>query len=103
LAQSREQQALETLKKFWQRRLSPELRRAVLVSLGGSPLPEAAEFLLSLVADESNEVSEKALAALAASRFRGDLKERIAAVVETKQDPILKQIFERQFPKTEVP
>jgi HEAT repeat protein len=103
LAQSRDPQALDILKDFWRRRLSPELRRAVLISLGASPLTEAAEFLLSIVADEPKEHAAEALTALASSRFRADIRERAAVVIETKQDPGLRHLFEQHFPKPEGP
>jgi HEAT repeat protein len=97
LAQSRDLQALSTLQDFWRQRLSPEMRRAVLMALGASPLREGAEFLLAMVGGESKEQAEQALRALAASRFRADVKERIAAVVEKKQDSNLKQLFGQYF------
>lgn len=99
LAQSRDVQAIEILKKFWRRRLTPEVRRILLISLGASPLAQAAEFLLSLVAGDTKEISEQALAALAASRFQAGMRERLAAVVDTKQDAGLRQLFEKKFLK----
>ena len=100
LAQSREPAAIEVLKGFWQDRLSPELRTAFLASLGASPLPEAAEFLLTIIASESAELAASALAALAASRFRTEMRDRTAAAIEAKQDANLKYIFEHKFPRT---
>src|SRR5206468_3117173 len=79
LAQCREAQAIEILKEFWQEPLliSVELRRALLISLGASPLEAAAEFLLTVVADaEDLELAETAVRALATSRFQGQLKDR---------------------------
>ena len=99
LAQSRKPEAIEILKRFWRERLSRELRRALVISLGASPLPEAAEFLISIIADESDELAASALAALAASRFRADLRDRIAVVIESKHDPNLSHIFEQEFPR----
>ncbi len=97
LTQSREPEAMGLLKNFWRDRLSRELRGALVSALGGSPLPEAAEFLLSIVADESDELAARALDALAASRFRAEMQERIADVIEGKGSPNLKQLFERKF------
>lgn len=101
LAQSREPGAIEVLEDFWRDRLSPGLRSAFLVSLGASPLPEAAEFLLSIIADESAELAASALAALAASRFRADMRDRTAAAIEGKHDANLGRIFEQKFPRRE--
>ena len=97
LALSRDPQSIEKLRGFWKQRLSPELRRAVLVSLGSSTLAEAADFLLDIVADDPTEHAEQALTALAASRFSANMRDRIASVVETKQDPGLRQLFDQRF------
>src|SRR5204863_2667833 len=53
LAQSKEPEALECLKKLWKERLSTDLRLALVISLASSPLADAAEFLLSIAADSS--------------------------------------------------
>ena len=98
LAQSREPEAIEILKRFWKQPLSPETRIAVVASLGSSPLTEAAEFLLSIVADESRELSERAIAALATSRFHAQLRDRTVAVIVRRDDPYLNTVFERTFP-----
>src|SRR5437667_7944924 len=69
LAQCREPQAIEVLAQFWQQpRISLDLRRALLLSLGASPLPEAVEFLLSIISRESAELAVSAITALATSR-----------------------------------
>jgi HEAT repeat protein len=99
LAQARQPEAIELLKQFWEGPLSPELRRALLFSLGASPLAEAADFLVSVLENASSEMAASALAALAPSRFRTGMRERIAAVVESRGDPSLSQVFEREFRK----
>jgi HEAT repeat protein len=101
LAQSREPEAIEILKGFWRGRLSPAMRGALLISLGASPVTEAAEFLLSVITEESGELFATAVAALAASRFRIDMRERIRAAVEGKHDANLKRIFEKEFQRSE--
>jgi len=97
LAQARQPVAIAILKQFWEGPLSPELRRALLLSLGTSPLAEAGEFLLSVLENGSCEAAEWALEALAPNRFRGGMRERIAAIVGGRGDARLKQVFEREF------
>jgi hypothetical protein len=97
LAQSREPEAIGILKNFWRERLSRELRGALVAALGGSPLHEAAEFLISIVDEESDDLAAGAVAALAASRFRAEMRDRIAAIVEGKENPGLTGIFEQKF------
>jgi HEAT repeat protein len=98
LAQCRDPEAIEILKEFWQEPLiSFDLRRVVLINLGASPLPDAAEFLLSVISHESTELAASAITALATSRFHADMRERIAAVVGHTDNPDLNSIFEQKF------
>jgi len=83
LAHCRDPQAIASLEEFWHEPwISRELRRALLIELGASPLREAAEFLLSVISSEAAELASSALTALANSRFHTEMQERIAAVVE---------------------
>jgi HEAT repeat protein len=97
LAQSREPGAIKILEAFWQKRLAIELRRAVLSSLGASPLKEAAEFLLAIVERESGELAAAALTALASSRLRSEMRAGVESAVQAKQDPALRAVFDRHF------
>jgi len=97
LAQSRESEALDILKAFWRTRAPADVRKAILISLGASPLREASEFLLQVVSEESGELAAHALTALAASRFHADIRERAKTVLNAKADSDLNQIFERSF------
>jgi len=99
LAKSREAEAFQLLKNYWRTRLSPEMRRVVLTSLGASPLPEAAEFLVTAVKEEPTDVAVHALEALGVSRFRLEVGERVAAIVEDRQEARLRHAFEQEFRK----
>ncbi|MDQ6669971.1 MAG: HEAT repeat domain-containing protein [Chloroflexota bacterium] len=104
LAQCRERRAIEILEEFWQEpRLSLDVRRAVLISLGASPLPDAVEFLLSIISGESTELAVSAITALATSRFRLEMRARVAAVVQQRDRPELSSIFEQKFGPSAVP
>jgi HEAT repeat protein len=97
LAQSREPDGIEILKNFWQHHMPREIRTALVASLGASPLPEAAEFLVSILENESGELASSALAALAASRFRVEMRDRVAAAVPGKRDQNLASMFNQTF------
>jgi HEAT repeat protein len=97
LAQSRIPEAVDIVKDFWRQRLSLDIRRGILLSLGASPLAQAAELLLFFVVEESAEVAVVALKALARSRFRSCLNERVAEAVKRKGDALLKEVFEEEF------
>jgi HEAT repeat protein len=98
LATSREPEAIEILKTFWRTHVPAEVRKAILISLGASTLSDAAEFLLSILASDSGELAAQALTALASSRFRGEVRERVRATLQEKRDPELDAIFDRRFP-----
>lgn len=66
LAQSRHTAAIESVDRFWGRILPRDLRRAVLVSLGVSPLSEARELLLKIESESDAETARWAKEALAA-------------------------------------
>jgi HEAT repeat protein len=97
LAASREPEAIEILKSFWKGKVSADVRRAILISLGASPLRSAAEFLLAVFSDPSHEWAAEALTALASSRFHEELREAAKRAVESSSDARLRQLFERQF------
>jgi len=97
LAASRELEAIEILKRFWKTRVSPEIRRAILIALGASPLQQAAEFLLSVLPEESADLASEALTALASSRFHGEMRDQVKATVEATRDAELIWAFEKRF------
>jgi HEAT repeat protein len=97
LATSREPEAIETLKAFWDKHPASDVRKAILISLGASTLREAAEFLVSVLKVESGELASQALSALAASRFRQEIGDRIKTILDEKNDLDLNAAFERRF------
>ncbi len=97
LGSSREPEAIAILKQYWQRCGEPELKRAILTSLGASPLPEAAEFLLSVISEAPAQTAAEAIAALASSRHRSEMRARAAAVVEARNEPSLQRVFQHEF------
>ena len=97
LAASRVPEAIEILKSFWKGKVSADVRRAILISLGASPLRSAAEFLLTVFSEPSGEWAAEALTALASSRFHEELREAAKRAVESSGDAGMRQLFERQF------
>ena len=101
LAQSREPAALEQLTELWQERLSPDMRATILLSLAASPLPQAAEFLLSVLTEDSGDLAKTAITALARSRLHGELRERTLALLGNKPADVRRH-FEQEFGKRAV-
>jgi HEAT repeat protein len=98
LAQSRDPEAIEAIKEFWEQPLlSLELRRLVLINLGASPVAAAAEFLMSVIAGESAELAATAITALAASRFHDEVHARVAALMEGSDNAELRRIIAQKW------
>lgn len=95
LGECHEPAAVAMLEKHWRAHSDPDTRRAILLSLGASRHIAAADFLLSVVADGMSEDAANAIRSLAASRFRDDYRERIAAVVESRTN--LLETFKKEF------
>jgi HEAT repeat protein len=98
LAQCRDRQAIDVLRELWQDPLvSADVRTVVLINLGASPLREAADFLISVVATEPVALAGTALGALASSRFRSEVRPRLAAAVAERDSQQLRDLFAQQF------
>jgi hypothetical protein len=89
LASARHPEALEPLLAFLRTRIPMPTRRSVLLALAASPLPEAGDYLASVIANEPVEAAEAALTALGASRFREEHRERVAGLVKERNDAAL--------------
>jgi HEAT repeat protein len=94
LAQCRDPQAVAVLREYWRNPLiSKDLRQAVLINLGASPVPAAADFLLEVVSGEPIALATTALKALANSRFRNDIQPRLAEAISTRDSQELSAVF----------
>lgn len=76
LAASRSADAHAIIHRFWETELSLDVRRTIVFSSAASPVAAAGEFLLTIVSDRRADLAVTALTALAASRFRNELRER---------------------------
>jgi HEAT repeat protein len=97
LARSRLPEALDPLKNCFERCHAPELKQQVLLAIAILRRPAATEYLLELVASESEPT---AIAALSALRiFKGDsrLRERIAKLVQERGSAKLRACLERDL------
>jgi hypothetical protein len=97
LGASRKPEAMAALIASWRQQRDPELRGAILTSLGASRAANAHDFLLSLIAEASPEVAAAAVVALARSRFLPDLRERVAAAVKARDDARVSEVFDGEF------
>ena len=74
-----------------------ETRRAIILSLGASRLESARDFLLTVLADAEMEEAINSVRALAASRFRDDVKDRVRDVAAHRADPRLAAAVLKEF------
>lgn len=95
LGESNDPAAFEILRNRWRAHRNPEVRRAILLSLGASRLEAAAKFLLTVVTDGLSEDAAHAIRALAAGRFRDDFRPQVLQILEAR--PNLRSVFEKEF------
>ena len=98
LAQCRQPESLAVLREFWATELPTiDVRRAILIGLGASPLRESAEFLLVAIADEPPTLAETAITALSTSRFGAEFRARAADAVAARDMAALHKHFTARF------
>ena len=97
LGASRNPKAIAALIACWRGERDPDVRNAILTTLGASRDSAAFDFLLSLIAESSFDTASAAMTALARSRFLPDVRSRAAAAVELRDEPRLKAAFEQAF------
>jgi hypothetical protein len=97
LGESRRPEALAILQKHWPRARPDEaLGNVVLLAIAITRLPTAVDFLLEVIANESESAAAGALSALAIHRHNPAIRDRVAAAV-AKKGPGLKKMFEKEF------
>ena len=97
LAESREPSAFSAVRAAFPGEPEADVRRAVVLTIGASPLPEAPEFLLSVVVGESRELALAALEALGTSRFAAESRERARQAASKTGDPVISRAFAAAF------
>jgi len=97
LGRSRLPEALGALKSCWKQAISTGLREQVLLAIAMLRLPAAIDYLLELVASESEKDAIAALFALKIHNYDPRLRGRIADLVQKQGSPALQARFERDF------
>ncbi len=94
LGECHDPQAASLLIECYEANPNPELRRAILLSMGASRHAAAADFLLSVIAKGRREQASIAIRALASGRFRDEYKDRVRAAIEDRE--LIAQ-FDKEF------
>lgn len=89
--------AVETLRESWKAHRDPQVKRGILLSLGVSRQPSAAEFLMSVISDADTDEAAVAIQALASGRFRDEFRERVSAAVASRDDARVTSAFQKEF------
>ena len=97
LASARHPEALDALLAFLRQRIPMTVRRSALLTLAASPLPQAGEYLLTVIANEPAEAAEAAITALGASRFREEHRANAATLVKQRCTGDLTAAFDAAF------
>ena len=97
LGQSRLKDAFDILKRWWQESSDPVLRRTALTAIAMLRHEAAIEFLLSLVAGDSESVAGDALTALAMYRHDEGLRRRVEQTADRRDDIDLGPPIARAF------
>ena len=90
--------ALEALKACWQRSYQPALRDQILPAISMMRLPAAIDFLLELVASDSEATALSAMRSLKFHQYDPRLCERLALVVKKAGNRALQLRMDRDFP-----
>ncbi len=98
LGKSRLPEALDPLKACWPRSFSSEVRQQVLLAIAMLRLPLAIDYLIELVASESEPNAIAALSALRIHNYDSRLRERIAKLLHEKGSRTLQARFDQDFP-----
>jgi HEAT repeat protein len=69
LCATRESEALPLIEAFWNRLIDQEMKRDLLIIIGGSPNPASVDLLRSIAESTSGNLAEQARELLARSRF----------------------------------
>jgi HEAT repeat protein len=97
LGECHDPRATQILREQWKTHSDLEVKRAILLSLGASRQPGAAEFLFSLIAESRFEDASNAIRGLAHGRFREEYRGRVAQALAHRSEARLSALFEKEF------
>jgi HEAT repeat protein len=97
LGRSRLPEALGALKTCHEGAHTPALRQQLLLAIAMLRVPAATDYLLELVASDSEVLAVAALSALKIHNYDPRLRERIASLLKQKGSRALQAAFERDF------
>jgi HEAT repeat protein len=97
LGASRLPGTFEPLRQAWEHQREPAVRESLLICIGLLRSTEASDFLLSLIESNRFGAAPDAIKALKAFGKSGELRQRIAAAVNTTGNERLKRLSEKEW------
>jgi HEAT repeat protein len=97
LAESRRPDALDVLTRHWPTARHGPSQDALLLAISMTRLPAALDFLLEVLASESQDTAAAALSALAIHRHNDAVKERVASAAAKRGIAALQDRFKKKF------
>ena len=89
--------AVAALTEHFGKSKDPETRRAILLSLGASRLEPARDFLLATLEKGGVDDAIACVRALAVSRFRDEVRDRVTALTKERDEPRLTAALHSEF------
>src|SRR5690606_10711326 len=99
---SRLPEALEPLRRCWERAESPSLREMVLLAIAMLRASNAIDFLLDLVAEGPEASARMALSALKIHRHDPKLVDRVERAARQSENLVIQDVFESGFRNEEL-
>ncbi len=97
LGTSRLPAAVDLLQRTWETTVNPQLRGAILRGLSASRQESAFVFLLDLISKGRERDAIEAMGALTLLREQKDFRERVAAAVDSRDEPAVRKAFQTGF------
>ena len=97
LGEMRDADALSALFEHWERTPIESARRALLLPIALSRLPQSVDFLIGVIERASEPLAAAALESLRIYRHDSALKQRLSEVIERKNSPPLKLKMSKVF------
>lgn len=97
LAESRRTDALDILTGFWPKARTASQQEVVLLAISTTRLPAALDFLCTILNRDELSAALAALSALAIHRNNDTIRDRIAALIGSKENVALQERFKKKF------
>lgn len=100
LGESRQPAALNALIEHYERSLTGDDRKPIILAIALTRLPESVNFLIKIIAEENRMLGLEAIDALKLYRADGTIRARLHEAIEKRGEQELRRALERSFGTT---